>query len=86
MAILQTHPINLVGISRPPPGFEYEHNTFDEGPVSTEEFETGLDNRDDSRCIICGAPETVQHTHIIPASQEHVVSTIHSASPSFFYL
>jgi hypothetical protein len=42
---------------------------------NTEAFNTGIDLRDDNKCIVCGdfGRSTIQHTHIIPKVENDTV-------------
>lgn len=44
---------------------------------ATEAFETGINRRDNEKCVVCGEAKWVEHAHIIPKSEPETVSPIH---------
>lgn len=63
------------------PPSEYNLNDCEVSALSRESaFDTGIDQRDvfggESRCVICGDPDRLEHCHIIPRSETITVSEL----------
>jgi 5-methylcytosine-specific restriction endonuclease McrA len=43
---------------------------------ATEAFETGIDKRDEGKCVICGTVLAVQHCHIVPKVEPDTVRVV----------
>lgn len=61
-----------------PQNFVYDNDIISQ-ISATEAFETGIDRRDGSKCIVCGWYEA-QHAHIIPKVETRMVrsTSIHT--------
>src|SRR5271170_7960037 len=50
---------------------------------NTDAFNTGIDLRDDKKCIVCGdSDRTIQHAHIIPKVESDTVGSLTSSVTS----
>lgn len=43
----------------------------------TEEFDMGVDQRDNEKCVVCGDPLWVERAYIVPKTDSRTVSLLH---------